>query len=283
VLTLPRGLVGDTHRATAELRPVTGWEEERLASRSDAPVAETVTELLARSIYSLGGLPATLDDVRALSIGDREALLLHLRRETLGPRIDCVATCPAADCRERLDLTLSVDELLVERGAESAASWYDETFSFPSSVRVVFRVPNGADQEAAAAAAGIDAAAGAALLLERCVKSTSNADGQPAEVGDELADAIAARMAELDPQAEITLLFDCAACGRSIVLLFDTGSFFLAEMEASAGQLPSEVHAIAWHYHWSEREILDLPRDKRRRYLELIAESVTPRQARSVA
>ena len=90
-------------------------------------------------------------------------------------------------------------------------------------------------------------------------------------------------MAELDPQAEIRLRFDCAACGMPVDVLFDTASFFLAEVAATADRLLDEVHAIAWHYHWSEADILDLPRDRRRRYLDLIAASLGARNARSVA
>ena len=33
---------------------------------------------------------------------------------------------------------------------------------------------------------------------------------------------------------------------------------------------------IALHYHWSEADILGLPERKRRRYLELLARSLTP-------
>lgn len=32
-----------------------------------------------------------------------------------------------------------------------------------------------------------------------------------------------------------------------------------------------EVHQLAWHYHWSEREILAMSRAKRRRYLALLS------------
>jgi hypothetical protein len=39
----------------------------------------------------------------------------------------------------------------------------------------------------------------------------------------------------------------------------------------SSGGLYEEVHHLAFHYHWSEREILDMPRAKRRRYLALLA------------
>ena len=34
--------------------------------------------------------------------------------------------------------------------------------------------------------------------------------------------------------------------------------------------LLAEVHRLAWHYHWSEAEILALPRHRRQQYLRLI-------------
>jgi hypothetical protein len=36
-------------------------------------------------------------------------------------------------------------------------------------------------------------------------------------------------------------------------------------------RLYEEVHVLATHYHWSESDILALPRRKRLRYLDLIA------------
>jgi hypothetical protein len=283
MVTLPRGLLGDVERIDADVRGLTGSDEEYLA-RAKGPVAETVTELLARCVLQLGGAPATADDLRRLSVGDREALLLHVRQATLGDRVDCVATCPDPACGERLDLTLSVGDVLVERPELAPLAWYDETFPAPSGtdVRVVFRVPTGADQEAVASLVSDDPAAAATALLERCIRETSSADGSPIDAGP-IADLVGERMSELDPQAEIRLVFDCAACGRRVSVLFDTASYFFAEIAGSSDRLYQEVHALAWHYHWSEREILRMSREKRRRYLDLIAESVGPRQARSAA
>lgn len=39
----------------------------------------------------------------------------------------------------------------------------------------------------------------------------------------------------------------------------------------SAEGLCEEVHHLAFHYHWPEREILELPRTKRRRYLAMLS------------
>ena len=46
----------------------------------------------------------------------------------------------------------------------------------------------------------------------------------------------------------------------------------------SAGGLYEEVHDLAYHYHWREQDILELPRAKRRRYLALLASKLEQSQ-----
>src|ERR1700686_472364 len=70
-------------------------------SEAALPV-ERNTLLLARCVTSLGtGDGPRMQTVRDLSLGDREALLLHARRLTFGGQIDCVLPCP--ECDERMD------------------------------------------------------------------------------------------------------------------------------------------------------------------------------------
>jgi hypothetical protein len=35
-----------------------------------------------------------------------------------------------------------------------------------------------------------------------------------------------------------------------------------------------QVHYLAYHYHWSEHEILEMPRDKRLAYIEILADEI---------
>src|SRR3546814_3549146 len=113
---LPHGLWRDGRRhGDAAIRPVTGADEVFLIEEGAAlSKAGRVTGLLARCVGRLGDIaPPSLDDVRALSVGDREALLLHLRRISFGSKIDAVANCPAEGCGEPMDLAFDVTELLV--------------------------------------------------------------------------------------------------------------------------------------------------------------------------
>ena len=55
---------------------------------------------------------------------------------------------------------------------------------------------------------------------------------------------------------------------------FDLPRFLLAECQTSRDLLYREVHYLAYHYHWSEQEILALSREKRRTYLAILAEEL---------
>lgn len=251
--TLPHGILRDGEwRRDAVLRRPTGADEAALAGRAASPAAR-VSALLARCVQTLGGEPAGDDDVRGLTAGDREALLLALRGATFGDRLACVVVC--LSCEERMDVELSVAGLLVAPYDDVAAT---HELQDEGGARVRFRLPTGADQEAAAGAP--DAEAGAALLLERCVLGAQVTDPGLVE----------AAMARLDPQAELRLAADCPACGAPVDALLDAGALVLDELAGDDDGLLREVHALARHYHWSEGEILALELPRRRRYLELL-------------
>src|SRR5262249_51422568 len=148
------------------------------------------------------------ETARSLTVGDREALLLHLRRRTLGERLQCVLRCPAPDCGEKMDLELPVGDMLLPPYADSRP-WHETTVGENgASYAVRFRLPTGADQEAAAVLARRDPGAAAEQLLHRCVERVAPA-GEPDAAMEAwpsaVAEQIPAQMAALDPQAELEL------------------------------------------------------------------------------
>lgn len=251
-----------------ELRPVGGADEVFLLDVADTALpSERATALLARC------LPDGERIAPALTVGDREALLLHLRRLTLGETVQCVVRCPAADCGEPMDLVLGVSDLLVP--AYDDVRHRHELTVHQAGVRydMVFRLPTAADLDAAAAAAQRDPGAGAAAFLLRCVLHAA-ADGVPVEMQrlpGEVVTALSTAMAEQDPQAELELELTCPSCGTEATTVFDTAAFFLGELAQRAARLLHEVHTLALHYHWSEADILRLPPSRRAQYLELVA------------
>lgn len=260
--TLPHGVLhGGERRRDALLRAPTGADEALLLEGlGGASAAARASVLLARCVARLGGCSDIgLEDVRALVVGDREALLLELRALAFGGQVACVLDCPA--CEERMDLQLAVADLLVEGYAEASP---EHSLAVDGCAPVHFRLPTGADLEAAAEAADVEA--GAALLVDRCLLSGADA----AALREAARDALEEELARLDPQAEVGLAAVCPACGEPVDATLDAGALVLDELAGSADGLFREVHALARHYHWSEAEILGLELSRRRRYLDLL-------------
>jgi hypothetical protein len=273
---------GICHRQ-AGLRPLTGEDEAFLLETGHSLLpAQRITALLARCVTHLGPLkPVAANAVRELSIGDREALLLHLRRLTWGDRMQGVVNCPHPDCGEKMDLELKVNDLLV-RSSSSPPAFHETTAMEPNtSYRVRFRVPTGADQETVAGLARDDPQAAADLLLRRCVEWVLNENSQLVdEIPSTVASHLAELMAELDPQAELVLNLTCPNCGHTFSTIFDAASYFFQEVAARTRYLYREVHLLAFHYHWSEAEILAMTGQKGRLYLDLLAEAFSEERCR---
>jgi hypothetical protein len=277
-VTLPGGYwLDDGCYREARLRPVDSSDQDFLLGAEDHLLpAHRVTALLVRCIERLGPTgPVAAEAVRSLTVGDREALLLHLRRLSLGDRLQGVVDCPDPDCGEKMDLDLNVGDLLLPPYDDRRRSYEAEISENGSSYRVRFRLPTGADQEDAAILARSDSHAAAERLLDRCVEKVAGEDGEPVEtLPPAVADRISDAMSELDPQAELTLSLICPVCAHSFLAPFDTAAYLFKELEDQAKHLYREVHLLAFYYHWSEAEIISMPNRKRRLYLELLEEAL---------
>lgn len=261
------------------LRPWSGEDVAALgeSAGADAPPALRTSELLGRCL-SLGsdGVAAGAEVARQLTVGDREALLLHLYRLTHGERLDLLAACPR--CGERLELELRAADLLLSTDAPCEAEQWTELQVADDTVRVRVRLPTGEDQERAARRAA-DERAAARELLHACLLEIGGTVAADTERGAErtlpsgLEPLLADKLGELDPQAEIRLAASCPHCRAEIELGFDAGELVHAEIDGVRERLFREVHLLALYYHWSEADILAMPQRRRRHYLELLARS----------
>ena len=265
-VTMPGGVAVDgRRRRDAALRPVVGADEAFLLDADALAPVERSTVLLARCLVRLGPWDEPGEQhVRGLAAGDREALLLQLRRLTLGDGLELVLSCPA--CDEMLGLDLRGADLLVPPYED----WAPEHSLVVDGTSISFRLPTGGDLEAAARVGAVDPGRGARLVLERCVLVVDGAT----ELAPAAAGAVAARMAELDPQAEIVLEMPCAACGHVFSVPLDAGALLARELADRAEVLLQEIHLLALHYGWPESELLEMGTRRRRRYVTYLAEAV---------
>jgi len=206
-----------------------------------------------------------------LSIGRRDAALLALRESVFGPRLVCVASCPA--CGERLELTLEVRELLV--GQQTEQTEQPSTISLETGgYEVSFRLPTTSDIAQLAISQDKDVEWARQMLLARCVQSATLGG---AEVGvlnlpSNVLEAIAERMGVEDPQGDLQLSMRCPACAHGWQEAFDIGHFIWGELNAWATRTLGEVHRLARAYGWREADILSMSPLRRQMYLDMVGE-----------
>jgi hypothetical protein len=179
-----------------------------------------------------------------------------------------------------MDLELTVSELLQPCYPQPAEVHETVIRCGGAEYGVRFRLPNGDDLEAAASVAAADAGTAAGLIFERTIQRITeiNCGHSPEVAPPELRTALSDKMAELDPQAETLLNLRCPECAHCFQVIFDASRYFEQEVSAQREELFREVHALAFHYHWSESEILAMSARKRRLYLGLLAEELSERR-----
>jgi|SRR5580658_223565 hypothetical protein len=201
------------------------------------------------------------------TVGERDACLLDLRERLFGSTLEMLADCPG--CRQTLEVAFKTSDL----GAQ-----FSQRASRGRLVRggfeIEYHLPASDDLLAVAQSdPGSDARPASALLLERCIVSGTRdgAEIAPRALPEEIREAIEAAMAELDPGADLSVMLECAHCGRRWQKVFDIVSHLWSDLEDWAQRSLREVHLLASAYGWSERSILSMSPGRRQIYMEMVA------------
>ena len=277
---------GGTHHRDAELIPLGGREEEILAQSDVRPSARLVSEVLSRCITRIGSIsPITKEIAADLLVGDRLDLLLQLRALTFGDEVEGKVLCPWPNCGCAIGVSFRISDIRFENYADGGPV-YEMVLSeeamhaseLPLGMEsVAFRLPQGRDQEEISALLDVNEAQALTELLVRCVKSIGGNPATRELIRDLSAQArreIEERMESLSPDLELSINVTCSDCDRQFLAPFDLQTFFFGELRTSADLLYREVHYLAFHYHWSEDEIMCMPRDRRRKYIEILADEI---------
>lgn len=202
-------------------------------------------------------------ELARLPLGCRDALLLSIRRSTLGDRLDAQDVC--AGCGERVEVELTCSAL-----ASAAATPPPEWALDRDGYRLTLRALDSFDAAAAAQRESVGAAR--AELLARCIVRCDRADATVRidSLPDDIVSAIAASIAEHDSGAELMLEFVCPQCRHGWQRVLDVATFVWTELAARAQRLALEVHTLARAYGWREADILAMTDARRATYLALV-------------
>lgn len=213
----------------------------------------------------------TAGDLHALPLGRRDALLLEFREELFGDRMTGTASC--RHCAEQVEVTLGVRTLLALGPPEKTGAVPAVHSLEHEGHEVSFRLPTGADLEAASAAVGLEGAR--QVLVERCVSAAGRVGGPPVRPSDLPAgvlEEMGRRMEALDPLASLSFTLACPACRKEWRLVLDVVGFIWAELGNWARRLMRDVHTLASAYGWSEADILSMGPTRRRLYIQMARE-----------
>lgn len=238
-------------------RPVDGHLEMALseAAHFTHDIPGWVSCVLEASLAEVGSQSYGREQVDAMSVGDRQFLMSRLAGHLGLEHVWMSATC--SHCQEKFDFPLDYGAIPVKQAGEGYP-FADIDLSM-GTVRV--RTPTGADQRAIVSLP--DEQDARRELSRRCLVE------QPVVLTDEDIARIETVLEELSPELATRVSARCPECGGNNELEIDPYSC-LGRVDY---ELLMDIHQLAVFYHWSETEILDLPRWRRKKYLSMIDRS----------
>jgi hypothetical protein len=235
--------------------PLTGAVELAIteAARGAGSLPRRVTAVLAAALGEVGGGAASFETVRSLCVADRQYLMRQLAVR-LGLEEDWLSTS-CARCGSSFDVPIRYSELPVKPAGDGFPYAAAET----SLGRLRLRVATGADQEAVA---GIeDPEEARQRLARRCLT-----EPVPGPLSEQDLQRIEGALEQVSPEVVTRAQAACIDCGEPYELYLDP----YVCLSRAGTEIFADIHTLASAYHWSEKEILGLPRERRRLYLSLL-------------
>lgn len=238
----------------AGFRPVDGHLEMALAEVAGGvgDIPGRVSAALVAALARIGSLTPDAALVEALSVADRQFLMVKLACHLGLERVWLRAACSHCQCQ--FDFALDFAAIPVK----PAAHGYPFADLELSSGRVRVRAPTGQDQRAILSLP--DTQQASVELARRCIV------GPSVELSGQDITRIESALEALAPELATHASAQCPECGGNNAVEIDP-YYCLGRV---GNELFVEIHQLAVHYHWSEAEILGLPRWRRKKYLALI-------------
>jgi hypothetical protein len=237
VVELPAGIwhKGQAHR-DVEITPMTGLTRKAIARKEARANPSKVTDIiLGQCIKRIGPFTHINNKVlENLVLGDKDFLLLEIRRVSMGDTFKSNVTC--ASCKSDIEVTFHIDELEVIRANEGDYEVIDGQRVFrvqneKLKIDAVLRYPIGSDQEALVGVSDRNPVEANFKLYAECMLQWAGEEGpfrstfferMPVMILDEFEDLFT--KAQPGPVFEQSV--GCPSCSANIEFTFE-GSDFL--------------------------------------------------------
>jgi hypothetical protein len=266
-------------RTEMSIRELNGRDEETLSELRDIPSISRVTSLLRRiiSFNNSDIAPDGLDSILSnMTLGERAYILIQLRKLMFGSHLDCVVTC--ALCNKRMSLELNLDDILnsyqVPTEKEHATTFNGYSITLRPIItndltKFISKNDTNPVQEPE-----LEVPDKMEEIVRRCVTS-SEPPLPDSKLDKDFITKVSLILNDIDPFAEILLDLNCPECKSKFELPFHIEHFVIDEIDLALNQHEREVHWLALNYNWSEESILALPVTKRKRYVQLINDTLS--------
>jgi len=247
------------------MRPFGGSAEDLTVEFGLALRPELITELLARCCQAAVNADVDRHLLLEMPVGMRIEALVALAALT-DPNPFCWRVhCASSGCGQESEFELTVDQIV------SMSNELRERQTMQAEiggVEVVLRRPTGVDQsEWLSQPAALECEA---MLRAIFVRPSLDEVLETGVSLDSIALAIDEVMDTFDPLPGLHLSVVCPHCGTSADVSPDLVGPALERLSRAQQAVIGDVHRIASRYHWSERQILELPEWRRQSYLQLI-------------
>ena len=166
------------------MRELTGADEETLTSPTLAKsTAKYLSAMVLAGTESIGGRKPGKAEIDSLLIGDREMLLLAIRKATYGPELEVTTRCPHCDDVDE-EFVYDLEQVPVKAADDLEAAQYGFQMDLPSGKTAYVSMPTVATQDAILeAGAGKSTGELNTLMLAHTVKRISDEPVLGAGVG----------------------------------------------------------------------------------------------------
>lgn len=209
---------------TAEIRELNGADEEAISRLMDQ--GKALLSILDRAVVKVGGQPAKKDVLDALLAGDREILLLAIRKATFGSEVRLGPTCP--QCGEEQVFIVNLDkDVAIKKLNED-----DRYFTVNCKVGTVkMTLPTGGAQRDLIAATNKNVAELDSILLKHCILSINESPTVSMQQIRELSvrdrRELLKAISERNPGPKLTeIKKTCSACGQEVLLPLSLAELF---------------------------------------------------------
>lgn len=242
IVELPGGLVqGNEVIRTARVRELTGEDEEKLykAIAANNPF-HFMNTLLECGTLQIGDEPEaeTRTLLKSLLIGDREQIILGIRRVTYGDEVTVVDyTCPECE-GTTAQITFEISDDITVKKLDNPRDEIEFDVKLRKDAVARVRLPNGSDQQALTDQSDATLAERNTIMLQRVVQNITDANGTIHTLAGE--PSLALKMGIADRRKILREIANRAPgpryndvrfthenCGKEVGLAVDLGDLFL--------------------------------------------------------